>query len=58
MAALYVLLQVIAVVLMAANCWLPALIVAGVALGIAAWGGVKWLVRSARPIKAPRPYSV
>jgi hypothetical protein len=55
MAAIYILLQVIAVVFAAFHLWAAAVLVAGVALALAL-GAKKW--RDARPLKAPRPNPV
>ena len=55
MAAIYIALQVVAVLFAAFHLWGAALLVAGVALALA-FGAKKW--RNARPVKAPRPYPV
>ena len=53
MALTYIALQGLAVFLLWIDCPVPALIVAGVALSL---GLLARAWRSARPIKAPRPY--
>ena len=57
MAAIYVALQIIAIGLLTVNCWIPALIVAGVALMVAFRGPIRNAWGAMTPLRAPRPAS-